>query len=298
MTKTGDLADPGAGASPAAIRHHYDAGNAFYAAWLDPSMTYSAGRWAGDGRSASTLEQAQTAKLDWHLDAAAVMPGARLLDVGCGWGSLLDRAVRERDVARAVGVTPSAAQCDWISAHHAGPRIETVRATWQEVDVGTGHDAVVSIGALEHFARAGLSSAERIACYRGFFDFCARALSDNGRLSIQFIGWMDIAQGAEAASLPAELFPESDLPRFTEVIAAADPVFHPIRMENVPDDYARTLREWLSRLNAGRERLICAHGPDLVKIYIRGFRRFILGFESGSLGLYRVAFRRRMNRLT
>jgi hypothetical protein len=55
---------------------------------------------------------------------------------------------------------------------------------------------------------------------------------------------------------------------------------------------------WLSRLNARREGLIRAHGSDLVKIYIRGFRCFILGFESGSLGLYRVAFRPRVNRLT
>ena len=94
MIAAGDLADPGSGASPAAIRHHYDAGNAFYAAWLDASMTYSAGRWAGDGRIARTLEEAQLAKLDWHLDAAAVMRGARLIEVGCGWGSLLDRAVR------------------------------------------------------------------------------------------------------------------------------------------------------------------------------------------------------------
>lgn len=298
MTKVGGLADTPSGASPDAIRRHYDAGNAFYAAWLDPSMTYSAARWGGAGRALRSLEDAQAAKLDWHLDAASVRQGAQILDVGCGWGSLLARAVRKRNAARSVGLTPSVAQRDWIAGHHADTRIETVCATWQKADISTGFDAVFSLGALEHFARPGLSSAERIASYRGFFDFCRRALSDNGHLSIQFIGWMDVPPGAQTASLPAELFPESDLPRFTEVIAAADPAFHPLCMENVPDDYTCTLREWLSRLNADREVLIRAHGRDLVKTYIRGFRRFILGFESGSLGLYRVAFRPRVKKFS
>jgi cyclopropane-fatty-acyl-phospholipid synthase len=103
MTRT----DLPAGASPDAIRSHYDAGNAFYAAWLDPSMTYSAARWTGAGRGPRSLEEAQAAKLDWHLDSASVRPGAQILDVGCGWGSLLARAIGERKAARAVGVTPS-----------------------------------------------------------------------------------------------------------------------------------------------------------------------------------------------
>jgi cyclopropane-fatty-acyl-phospholipid synthase len=64
VSGAGHSSDPSLGASVEAIRHHYDAGNAFYAAWLDPTLTYSAGRWSAGGRTAATLEQAQQQKLD------------------------------------------------------------------------------------------------------------------------------------------------------------------------------------------------------------------------------------------
>jgi hypothetical protein len=84
------------GASAEAISYHYDAGTEFYRLWLDRSLTYSAARW-GDPRQVAvspvSLELAQEAKLDFHLKAVAVAPGDSLLDVGCGWGSMLRRAV-------------------------------------------------------------------------------------------------------------------------------------------------------------------------------------------------------------
>lgn len=293
MTRSGVGTDPSAGASAQAIRKHYDVGNAFYEAWLDRSMTYSAGRWSTIGHAAITLEDAQTQKLDWHLDAASVAPGARILDVGCGWGSLLVRAVRQRHVAQAVGLTPSRDQRDWIRDRYGDAGIETICSRWQDANAGKDFDAIFSLGSLEHFARPGLASSEKVRAYEQFFEFCRRSISDEGRLSVQFIAWMDIEPGSEIANLPTELFPESNLPRVSEIIGAAEPTFHPILMENSPDDYARTIREWLSRLNDARDDLIKECGADLVKAYIRGFRRFLLGFETGTLGLYRLAFRPR-----
>lgn len=293
MTGTSDSAGLSLGASAGAIREHYDAGNEFYAAWLDPSMTYSAARWSANGTRALTLDGAQERKLDWHLDAAAARRGSRLLDVGCGWGSLLVRAVRDRGVAEAVGLTPSHRQCDWIRSHLGEAGVEVQCSIWQESDVGTGFDAIVSLGALEHFAKPGLSAREKIRSYESFFEFCRRSVTDNGRVSIHFIGWMDVQPDAERGYLPAELFPESNLPRLGEVIAAADQTFHPVYLENVPEDYALTIRSWLARFNDGRDGLIREHGRDLVKTYIRAFRRFALGFEAGSLGLYRLVLRPR-----
>ena len=284
------------GASAAAIQSHYDAGNAFYEAWLDPSLTYSAARWSADIGTAPTLEQAQRRKLDWHLDAASVRRGARILDIGCGWGSLLDRAAHDRNAARAVGLTPSRRQCDWINGRSGTANIEVVCRRWQEADVGTGYDAVFSLGALEHVARPGLSAAGKIDSYERFFEFCRRSVSGSGRLSIQFVGWMDVPPSAETDNLPTELFPESDLPRLAEVIAAAEPTFHTLLLENVPNDYALTLRAWLSRINRHRDGLVREHGRQMVKSYIHAFRRFLLGFEAGSLGLYRIAFRTRRHR--
>ena len=256
-------------------------------------MTYSAARWSMKGARALTLEDAQERKLDWHLDAAAVGRGSRLLDVGCGWGSLIARAVQDRGVAEAVGLTPSHRQCDWIRSQLGGTRVEVQCSAWQEAKIGTGFDAVVSVGALEHFARPGLSVREKIRSYGRFFDFCRRTVAENGRVSIQFIGWMDVQPDAESRHLPTELFPESNLPRVAEVIAAADRTFHPFYLENAPDDYVLTIRAWLTRLNDARDGLVKDYGRDLVKTYIHAFRRFVLGFEAGSLGLYRLVLRPR-----
>jgi cyclopropane-fatty-acyl-phospholipid synthase len=192
-----------------------------------------------------------------------------------------------------VGLTPSRQQCDWIGHHIGCTEIEVVCSLWQDADAGAGYDAAFSLGALEHFARPGLPAAGKIRSYQSFFEFCRRSVSDEGRLSIQFVGWMDVAPEAETDHLPIGLFPESNLPRLAEVIAAADPTFHPLSLENVPGDYALTLHAWLAKINAHRDELVRMHGRPLVKTYIHAFRRFLLGFESGSLGLYRIAFRPR-----
>ena len=293
MNRTNYDAGLPAGASVGAIRKHYDVGNEFYAAWLDPSMTYSAGRWSANGECTLTLEEAQERKLDWHLDAATVGSGSRILDVGCGWGSLLARAVRRRGAAKAAGITPSHLQCEWIRDRMGETGIEVRCSAWQEAQVGSGYDAVFALGSLEHFVRPGLSSPEKIRSYERFFEFCRRSVADNGRVSIQFIGWMDVKQDMESSYLPAELFPESNLPRLAEVITAASQTFHPIFLENVPDDYLLTIRAWLTCLNSARDDLVREHGRELVKTYIRAFRRFALGFEAGSLGLYRLVLRPR-----
>lgn len=278
------------GASAAAIRAHYDAGNAFFAEWLDARMIYSAARWGGSGAPATSLDEAQTRKLDWHLDAAGCGAGSRLLDVGCGWGALVARAVA-RGAAAATGITPSGEQVAWIVRHHADPRIAAIRALWQTAEFDRPFDAAVSIGALEHFARPGLGRAGKVSAYRDFFAFCRRNLVPGGRLSLQFIGWMEIDPQDEVRHLPRELFPESNLPRLDEVIEASRGRFHAMAMENVPSDYARTLRAWLSRLGACRGDMARRHGAARVTAHVRGFRRFALGFEAGTLGLYRVAFR-------
>lgn len=281
-----------AGASAEAIRSHYDVGNDFFAAWLDETMTYSAARWADGPAGASRLREAQFAKMDWHLDAAAVRGGS-LLDIGCGWGGLLRRAAAERGVTDLVGITASPSQADWIRRHPGTPPIEVLTLPRQEADLNRTFDAIVSIGAIEHFAGPGLGSDERIRIYRDFFQFCHRRLRPGGRMSIQFIAWMDLKGRPAEQVLPLELFPESALPYPIEILTAADADFHPIALENRPTDYSKTLAAWLENLIAHWDHLVEVHEKDLVKRYIRGFRRFVLGFEGGTIGLFRVALLRR-----
>ncbi|MEV7027875.1 class I SAM-dependent methyltransferase, partial [Kitasatospora sp. NPDC093558] len=102
-----------AGATAADIEAHYDIGNEFYALWLDPDLTYSCALWdgiAGSPACTDLLVKAQHAKLRYHLDQAGITANTRLLDIGCGWGSLLRTAAEETGVRRAVGLTLSADQ--------------------------------------------------------------------------------------------------------------------------------------------------------------------------------------------
>ncbi len=282
------------GASPAAIRTHYDLGNDFYSRWLDKSLCYSAARWDTEN---DDLETAQRQKLDWHLDAAKVGKAARLLDVGCGWGALLSNAL-DRGAARIIGITPSNKQAGWIRQHHMSSRIQVIEETWQRSAFDKPIDAIISIGALEHFARPGLSPRQKIEAYVRFFNFCQGTLTANGRLSTQFIGWTEMPQESEDQFLPKILFPESNLPRVDEVLSAAAPQFDLVKLENRPEDYTRTLRAWLKHLRANQSALTKSYGSDVVREYVRGFQRFMLGFEAGTIGLYRVAWKVRSQHIS
>src|ERR1700722_2228177 len=114
---------PTRGGTEAAIQHHYDVSNAFYALWLDETLTYSCALWREDD-DPDDLLAAQRRKLDYHLDAAGISRARHVLDIGCGWGSLLERALTYAQVETGTGLTLSEAQFQYIAAHaHAGLRI-------------------------------------------------------------------------------------------------------------------------------------------------------------------------------
>lgn len=205
----------------------------------------------------------------------------------------MSRAIEERHIAEAIGLTPSAEQANWINTLHTGSNIRAVQTTWQNARIERPFESIVSIGAIEHFARPEISAGQKRQCYEDFFRFCERSLVRHGRISIQFIAWMDIAPEDEIAHLPLALFPESNLPHLDEILQSSEPCFQVVDIENRPADYSRTLQEWLMRLNCNRDSLVAAFGKDLVKRYLRGFRRFVLGFENGTLGLYRIGLKPR-----
>src|SRR5665213_994514 len=101
------------GASPAAVTSHYDLGNDFFALWLDPEMVYTCAMWSGAG-DATDLAAAQQRKIDYYLDAASLAAGGRVLDIGCGWGGALRRAIEARGASAAIGLTLSPSQAEFI----------------------------------------------------------------------------------------------------------------------------------------------------------------------------------------
>jgi len=276
------------GASRESIAHHYDTGNEFFALWLDCEMTYSCAKYASESEP---LEVAQRRKLDFHIDRAGAAGQARVLDIGCGWGSLLRRLVQEHGVGLAVGLTLSNAQALWIARTH-DPRIRVHVQSWADHRPDEPYDSIVCIGALEHFAQRELDDARRIAAYREFFTRCRALLRSNGRMSLQTIAYGTLRRGDVAPFITESIFPGSDLPRLSEIVEATDRLFEIVSLSNDRGDYARTCREWWTRLNGRHDEAARLVGKERVCAFERFLKMSAAGFETGALTLLRISLAR------
>ncbi|MEU6868015.1 cyclopropane-fatty-acyl-phospholipid synthase family protein [Streptomyces sp. NPDC046876] len=291
---------PRTGATAADIQAHYDIGKDFYALWLDPGLTYSCALWDGiTGAPGNTdlLAQAQHAKLRYHLEQAGITAGSRLLDIGCGWGSLLRTAVEETGAGRAVGLTLSADQHAHVRSLGL-PGVDVAVQDWRDHEPDDGYDGIVSIGAFEHFTHQGMSRDERIDAYRSFFARCAGWLPPLGRLSLQTIALTDDTNHEDSVPdfFAREVFPGSGLPRLSEIATACEPYFAITRLREDGADYARTLRGWSSRLFQAREEAQRLVGPDAYLRYRTYLRASEIVFMRQASTLYRITLRRRPER--
>lgn len=272
------------GASAEAIRAHYNVGNDFYALWLDRTMTYSAALWDG----ASDLEEAQAQKLDRHLDWAHARRAGRLLDIGCGWGSLLGRLLREATSCSAVGLTLSEEQAR-VAKCTVGRAAEIRLEGWQDHKPEKPYNAITCIGALEHFVNPDSTDRERVGIYSTFFQLCREWTTPASFFSLQTSAY---GQGSFRKGAIASIFPESDLPRWTQLEAALAGSFRIVRARNDAGDYARTCREWLIRLDRSAEVASRLVGEERVKHYQSFLAGATRGFESGVFQLLRIQLQR------
>lgn len=281
-----EAAAAGPGASTAAIQTHYDVSNAFFALWLDRTMSYSCALWAeGDD-----LEQAQVRKLDYHLEQACARGKSNLLDIGCGWGALLHRAVDKYQVAQAVGLTLSQAQMEWAAARPC-QGTEVRLESWAEHVPARPYDAIVSVGAFEHFAKPGASREEKLAGYRWFFEWCHAHSVPDCHLSLQSIVYENYDE-TRPNPFVEQVFPESELPRVAEIALACEGLWELKLVRNDRDHYAKTLKEWYRRLRANRDRAIGEVGAQTYAHYEKYLGAFVVGFHSGSMNLVRLSARR------
>lgn len=279
-----ELAEATFGGSPQAIRYHYDVGHDFYRLWLDDSMTYSAAMWRTTGE---TLAAAQHAKLDHHLSNVALPAGGRLLDVGCGWGSLLYRACQRADIAAAVGLTLSEDQARYIE-ERGDPKVSVRRESWIDHEPSEPYDGIVSIGAFEHFADPSQDADERLEVYRRFFQNCRVWLSPHGALSLQTIVYADMDASEANKFIADEIFPNAELPRPHELFRAADRIFEVASYRNDRMDYARTCEVWLANLRRRRAVAVDVAGEEVVARYERYLMLSAIGFRLGRIGLARL----------
>ena len=273
------------GASKGAIKAHYDTGNDFYRIWLDDSMTYSCALWEDEGE---TLEQAQMRKLDHHIREAHAEKAARVLDIGCGWGSGLARLSEISRREKLVGLTLSDAQkahIDSLGIQDAEVRLES----WVDHKPDEPYDAIISIGALEHFVRPEMSNEERIEIYTHFFSRCHEMLRPGGYLSLQTMayGLGSFVQGALSS-----IFPESDLPRLGQLAPSFEPYFELRRLRNDPGHYADTVRVWLEKFRARRDEAFAAAGDERANHFEKFLEAGIRGYDARIFHLYRLTLRR------
>ena len=223
-----------------AVRHHYDVGNEFFKLFLDRSMTYSCAYFSG---GASTLEEAQEAKLELVCSKLKLQPDERVLDVGCGWGSFAIHAASRHGV-RVVGVTLAERQAELARerVREAGlaDRIEIRIADYREVSDGP-FDAISSIGMVEHVGE------ERIDLYASRL---ASLLRPGGRLLNHGIAKLqDFDTKDEGPFSERFVFPDGvPLPLSRIVRALERARLVTTHVEGLAGDYAETLRHWIERV--------------------------------------------------
>lgn len=271
----------------AAIRHHYDVGNDFYSLWLDKSLSYSCALWAGPE---DTLEEAQERKLRFHLDAVSAHRAGSVLDIGCGWGAILERLAVTHGVRRCVGLTLSEQQAAFVRAQNY-PGVAVRTESWVHHQPAERFDGIISIGAFEHFARPDDTPTEKLRVYREFFTRCRDWLNDDGALSLQTIAYANMSPDDASTFIQEEIFPNAELPTLAEITQAAEGIFEIQSLRNDRLDYARTCEEWARRLRTHREEATALAGPETVARYARYLKLSALGFRMGKLCLLRLVLR-------
>ena len=295
MTGSGRLATMGT--SPRAIMHHYDLSDDFFRIWLGPDMVYSCGWWeAGDGRD--SLARAQHRKLDFFADRLGVR-GGRVLDVGCGWGALLDRFVRVHGAASGIGLTLSPGQAGFAARRNV-PGVSYQLQNWVDHEPGEPYDAVTCIEATEHFASETLSPDEKVEVYRAFFERAASWLRPGGRMGLQLICLDNVGHaGSRAGRGPfadlilRDIFPESMPASLSELVLGWETHFELDEFHDHPRHYQRTFRAWTL---AYRQQEALARelvGPEACRTYARYFAVGEAVFRLREHSLYRVILTKR-----
>ena len=253
------------------VQSHYDLSDDFYRLFLDPTHTYSCAYFERDDMM---LEEAQIAKIDLSLGKLGLQPGMTLLDIGCGWGATMRRAVERYDV-NVIGLTLSQNQQDHAEKAFAAldsPRSKRVLLNgWEQFDEPV--DRIVSIGAFEHFGR------DR---WKRFFTMTHDALPDDGVMLLHTITRLTLAElvargipltmdAARFAMFVAkEIFPGGQLPAIEAVEEHASAAgFTVTRIQSLQSHYARTLQTWAQTLDARRDDAIAVQSEEVYQRYMK-----------------------------
>ncbi|MEV4645618.1 cyclopropane-fatty-acyl-phospholipid synthase family protein [Saccharopolyspora sp. NPDC049357] len=263
----------------AAIAHHYDVGNDFYALLLDPAMAYSCGYFP---TGEEDLPTAQEAKLELICRKLGLRPGMRLLDVGCGWGSLVLHAARYHGV-EATGITLSRSQFEHIERRVTQlglqGRVRVRLEDYREL-AGVPYDAVASVEMGEHVGESR---------YADYVATLHRMLRPRGRLLLQQMSRGDAAAPGGGAFISSYIAPDMTMVPVGRTVERLEAGGFEVRdVEAMREHYVATVREWartLDEQHEGAERMLGPEQHRVWRLYLAGG---LLAFEENRMGVDQI----------
>lgn len=281
-------------ASQADIAHHYDVDNDFFALFLDKKYrAYSCGVW----KKAITLEQAQEDKFDRLCRYANVTQGHHVIEIGCGWGGLMNTVLDKYPDTSIHGLTLSTEQFEFINSA-SRPNLSLDLRAWQDyTPPERKFDSIISIGAFEHFASfEDQAESRQRDIYKTFFDWCLSVSTSEAQIGLQTIvisrAPNSLSELRDSRYLLDKVFPGSALPSISDIQAAIVDKYEVSAVRRIGLDYARTLFEWNKRLEFNQDKVVERYGQELFDHYRTYFDAARRCFETGYVDLYQVSLRR------
>jgi cyclopropane-fatty-acyl-phospholipid synthase len=258
------------------VTHHYDVSNRFYQLWLDERMQYSCGYFFD---SQASLDDAQAAKVEHICKKLRLREGDRLLDIGCGWGGLLDYAATKHGV-EGLGVTLSEPQTVEANrrflASGVADRVHAQVTDYRELR--GEFDAIASVGMVEHVGEARLPE---------FFERAYALLRPGGVFLLQNITTSDTSgSGRRNKFIDRYVFPDGELVPISQTLFEAERAGFEVRdVENLREHYAETLRHWVRNLEAHRREAVELTDEVTYRVWLLYMTGCAINFDRGNIGL-------------
>lgn len=255
------------------VRRHYDLGNDLYEAMLDPLLNYSCAYWPG----ATSLAEAQEAKLSLVCRKLCLEKGMRVLDIGCGFGGFA-RFAAERHGVSVVGLTISERQLERGRRACQGLPVELRLQDYRTLSGDGPFDAVVSIGMFEHVGPKN---------YAGYFDVVRRCLRPGGLFLLHTIGGTESVLTIDPWT-DKHIFPNAVIPSPAQITAACEGRFVLEDWHNFGADYDRTLMAWYDNFERAWPSLRAAYGERFRRVWKCYLQTSAGAFRARQLHTYQI----------